>query len=212
MSTESPFDLKFTSREVTAWGGLALLKRMLDGMKFKQAVQSWDLPQPGSNRGYRPEQLIEQMIVSIWCGAARFVHADITRLDATLVRLFDWGQAAGHKAIVRLFQRFDQPRATRVQASSYRWLFDKLQLGPITLDVDSTVLTRWGCQIEGGSKGYNPKNKGRASHHPLLAFVADWRLVANFWLRPGNTASSNNIEGFLESTLANLGAEHVHHS
>jgi hypothetical protein len=111
----------------------------------------------------RPEQLIEQMIVSIWCGAARFAHADITRLDSTLVRLFDWGKAAGHKAIVRLFQRFDQPSATRVQSSSYRWLFDKLQLNPITLDVDSTVLTRWGSQQEGGAKGYNPKNKGRQS-------------------------------------------------
>lgn len=115
---------------------------MLDGMEFKQAVQSWGLPQPGSNRGYRPEQLIEQMIVSIWCGAARFAHADITRLDST-----------------------------RVQANSYRWLFDKLQLNPITLDVDSTVLTRWGRQIEGGAKGYNPKNKGRASHHPLMALA-----------------------------------------
>jgi hypothetical protein len=205
MSVEPPFDLKFTSREVTAWGGLALLKRMLDGMEFKAAVQSWNLPQPGSNRGYAPEQLIEQMIVSIWCGAARFAHADITRLDSTLVRLFGWGKAAGHRAIVRLFQRFKQSDATRVQTSSYRWLFDKLRLNPITLDVDSTVLTRWGNQIEGGAKGYNPKNKGRASHHPLLAFVADWRLVANFWLRPGNTASSNNIESFLASTLHKLG-------
>ena len=205
MEQESAFDLKFTSREVSAWGGLALLKRMVDGMGFGQALQSWQLPQPGSNRGYRPEQLIEQMIVSIWCGAARFAHADITRLDSTLVRLFDWGHAAGHKAIVRLFQRFDQAAATRVQTSSYRWLFDKLHLNPITLDVDSTVLTRWGGQIEGGAKGYNPKNKGRASHHPLMAFVADWRLVANFWLRPGNTASSNNIASFIESTLENLG-------
>ena len=205
MMQESAFDLKFTSREISAWGGLALLKRMLDGMGFGQALQSWQLPQPGSNRGYRPEQLIEQMIVSIWCGAARFAHADITRLDSTLVRLFDWGHAAGHKAIVRLFQRFDQASATRVQTSSYRWLFDKLRLDPITLDVDSTVLTRWGGQIEGGAKGYNPKHKGRASHHPLMAFVADWRLVANFWLRPGNTASSNNIASFIESTLENLG-------
>ena len=205
MNPASPFDLKFTSREVTAWGGLALLKRMLDGMAFKEAMQSWQLPPPGSNRGYQPQQLIEQMIVSIWCGAARFAHADITRLDSTLVRLFGWGHAAGHKAIVRLFQRFDQPSATRVQSSSYRWLFDKLRLNAITLDVDSTVLTRWGSQIEGGAKGYNPKHHGRASHHPLLAFVADWRLVANFWLRPGNTNSSNNVLSFIEATLENLG-------
>ena len=135
MPAAQPFDLKFTSREVTAWGGLALLKRMLDAMDFRAGVQSWDLPPPASNRGYAPVQPVEQMIVSIWCGATCFAHADITRLDAALVRLFDWVHAAGHKAIVRLFQRFDQP-------SSYRWLFDKLRLNPITLDVDSTVLTR----------------------------------------------------------------------
>ena len=209
MMTPDSFDVKFTSREVSAWGGLALLKRMLDGMDFKSAMQSWGLPKPGSNRGYAPGQLIEQMIVSIWCGAARFCHADITRLDSTLIRLFGWGRAAGHKAIVRLFQRFDQPSAMRVQMSSYQWLFNKLGLGAVTLDVDSSVLTRWGSQIEGGMKGYNPKHHGRASHHPLLAFVADWRLVANFWLRPGNTSSSNNVLAFIEATLANLGATTV---
>ena len=209
MKPYDPFDLKFSSREVTAWGGLALLKRMLDGMDFRSGVQSWQLPPPRSNRGYRPEQLIEQMIVSIWCGAARFAQADITRLDATLVRLFDWGKAAGHKAIVRLFQRFDQGDSSRVQSSSFRWLFDKLHLNAITLDVDSTVLTRWGTQIEGGAKGYNPKHHGRASHHPLLAFVADWRLIANFWLRPGNTSASNNALSFLQATLNNLGATKV---
>ena len=48
-------------------------------------------------------ELIEQMMVSIWCGSARFAHADITRMDATLVRLIDLGQAVRHKAIVRLF-------------------------------------------------------------------------------------------------------------
>ncbi|NJS35647.1 MAG: IS1380 family transposase [Brachymonas sp.] len=205
MTDFDAFDLKYTSREVTAWGGLALLKRMMDGMGLRGAIADWDLPAPGSNRGYAPVQLIEQMIVSIWCGAARFCHADITRLDATLTRLFDWPRAAGHKAIVRLFQRFSQADANRVAHSSYRWLFDKLSLNPITLDVDSTVMTRWGGQIEGASKGYNPKHHGRNSHHPLLAFVSDWRLVANLWLRPGSSHTANNALAFLEATLANLG-------
>jgi Transposase DDE domain group 1 len=209
MPATDAFDLKYTSREVTAWGGLALLKRMIDGMGLRQAIQSWDLPAPRSNRGYAPAQLVEQMIVSIWCGAARFVHADITRLDATLTRLFGWSRAAGHKAIVRLFQRFDQAAANRLHSSSYRWLFDKLSLNPITLDVDSTVMTRWGNQIEGASKGYNPKHHGRNSHHPLLAFVADWRLVANLWLRPGSSHTANNALSFLEATLANLGSTRV---
>ena len=109
---------------------------MLDGLGFKAVMQSWDLPQPGSNRGYGPERLIEQIIVSIWCEAARFVHADITRLDCTPIRLFGWSKAAGHKAIVRLFQRFDQASAKRVQLRRYQWLFSELGLGPVILNVD----------------------------------------------------------------------------
>ena len=203
------FDVKFTSREVSAWGGLALLKKMMDGMGVFQAIQSWQLPMPGSNRGYAPAQLLEQMMVSIWCGANRFVHSDITRLDKTLARLFGWSRVAEHKSIMRLFQRFDQSKATELQRNCFNWLFVKLNLNRITLDVDSTVITRWGQQIQGASKGYNPRNHGRNSHHPLIAFVADWRLVANFWLRPGSAYTTNNALSFIHATLDNLGPTKV---
>jgi hypothetical protein len=44
MLSAEHFDVKFTSREVSAWGGLALLKKMMDGMGVFQAIQSWQLP------------------------------------------------------------------------------------------------------------------------------------------------------------------------
>ena len=116
MINTDAFEIKFTSKEVSAWGGLSLLKKMMDGMGLQDAIRHWNLPTPGSNRGYDPVQLIEQMMVSIWTGANRFIHADITRLDTTLARIFGWEKVAGHKAIVRLFQRFDQPSATLTQA------------------------------------------------------------------------------------------------
>jgi methyl-accepting chemotaxis protein len=37
-----------------------------------------------------------------------------------------------------------------------------------------------------------------------LPVIAEARLVANFWLRAGDTHSANNILQFLESTLAHL--------
>jgi hypothetical protein len=52
----------FSDRAVTAWGGLALLKRILDSLGFREAVGNWGLPTPGSNRGYAPVQLIEHLI------------------------------------------------------------------------------------------------------------------------------------------------------
>ena len=70
------------------------MKRMLDSMNFHAARAQWDLPEPGSNRGYPPVQLIEQLLVSIWCGACRFTHLDVTRMDSTLTRLFGWTRVA----------------------------------------------------------------------------------------------------------------------
>jgi hypothetical protein len=185
------------------------MKRMLDSMGFRNALSGWGLPPPQSNRGYAPTQLIEQFIVSIWCGACRFAHAETVRMDSTLTRLFGWGRAAGHKAIMRLFGRFDMVTNERVQAEAYRWFFGKITaLKQVTLDVDSTVITRHGEQ-EGAARGYNPGKPGRPSHHPLLAFVAEARMVANFWLRPGNAHSANNVLQFLESTFAHLGDKTV---
>ncbi len=203
------FSVNFSDREVTAWGGLALLKRMLDSIGFRQAAAGWGLPAPGSNRGYAPVQLIEQFIVSIWCGACRFAHAETVRMDRTLVRLFGWARAAGHKAIMRLFARFDMLANERVQAQVYRWFFGKIgAIKRVTLDVDSTVIARCGRQ-QGAARGYNPQRHGRPSHHPLLAFVAEARMVANFWLRPGHAHSANNVVRFLESTLTHLGDKQV---
>jgi hypothetical protein len=74
-------------------------------------------------------------------------------------------------------------------------------VGPVTVDFDSTVITREGSQ-EGSAKGYNPNRRGRNSHHPLLAFVSQTRMVANAWLRPGNTAACSNCVEFMRETFA----------
>ncbi len=203
------FTVGFSDREVTARGGLSLLKQMLDRLQFREAFSRFGLPEASSNRGYAACQLIEQFIVSIWCGACRFSHAEIVRLDNVLCRLFGWSCAAEFKAIMRLFERFDMPTNERVQGNLYRWLFGHLpQMKLVTLDFDSTVVTRNGQQ-QGACRGYNPARSGRASHHPLLAFIADFRLIANFWLRPGNVHSANNVLQFLESTLVHLAGKTV---
>jgi hypothetical protein len=70
------------------------------------------------------------------------------------------------------------------------------------------VVTRYGSQ-QGVAWGDNPNKPGRGSHHPLLALVAEPRMVANAWLRPGNTGASSSAEHFLEETFGILGAGRV---
>lgn len=202
------FELRFTDKEITAWGGMGVMKRMLDHLGFDSALVASGLPQPGSNRGYRPEQLITQFMLSVWCGANRFEHGEVTRHDPVLKRLFGFKRMANFKAVMRLFRKFTQSTNESVMDSLYNWMFSQLSIEGITLDLDSTVMTRYGTQ-EGAVRGYNPARRGRASHHPLMAFVADTRMIANCWLRPGNSSSANNVQAFLSNTVHRLGGKHV---
>ena len=121
-----------------------------------------------------------------------------------LKRLFGYARMANFKAVMRLFNKFGQRTNEAVMDSLYRWLFGQIAIHGITLDLDSTVMTRYGSQ-DGAARGYNPAKRGRASHHPLMAFVADTRMIANCWLRPGNSHSSNNAQAFLANTVHRLG-------
>jgi hypothetical protein len=202
------FELRFSDKEITAWGGMALMKRMLDYLEFDTALSQAGLPIPGSNRGYAPEQLITQFMVSVWCGANRFEHGEVTRHDPVLKRIFGFSRMANFKAVMRLFSRFSQSTNEAVMDHLYRWMFDHISINGLTLDLDSTVMTRYGRQ-EGSAKGYNPSKRGRVSQHPLMAFVSETRMIANCWLRPGNTSSANNVQGFLINTRERLGNKHI---
>jgi hypothetical protein len=200
------FSLGFTDKQITPWAGMALVKRMLDHIGWDGALQRAQLPQPGSNRGYAAEQLVGQFMLSLWCGANRFEHLEVTRFDSVLGNIFGYGRMANYKALTRLLDKFDQACIARTFPGLYQHLFAQVGLQTLTLDLDSTVLCRYGQQ-QGAARGYNPSKRGRASHHPLMAFVADTRMLANVWLRPGNAHTANNAIAFLQSSI-----EHLEHS
>lgn len=198
------FDISFTNKEITPWGGMAFLKQMLKKIGFRELIDSnTDLPESKSNRGYKTSTIIEGFITSIWCGANRFMHTEVTRHDVALSKIFDWKEAPAQDTYKRFFSKFNQATNQKVSDYFYSWIFDNFKFNNFTLDIDSSVMTRYGAQ-EGAKKGYNPAKKGRPSHHPLIAFIADVKLVANMWLRSGNTSSANNFLSFLEDTLSKL--------
>lgn len=198
------FDISYTNKEITPWGGMVFLKQMLQKIGFREVIDSnLDLPQSGSNRGYKTSTIIEGFIASIWCGANRFLHTEVTRHDLTLGKIFDWKNTPGQDTYKRFFGKFNQATNQKVSDYFYSWIFDNFKFDNFTLDIDSSVMTRYGEQ-EGAKKGYNPAKRGRCSHHPLIAFIDDVKLVANMWLRSGDTSSANNFLSFLEDTLSKL--------
>ena len=197
------YDIKFVNKEITPFGGLSLFLKMLDRCHFDEQLVKSGIPSQGSNRGYNPVQIILGLFAGVWCGASRFGHLDIVRYDTALCNLLGWNRGAGHRAYQRYLNKFSQATNQRVFSELFSWFFSELVFDNYTLDFDSTVMVREGSQ-EGAAKGYNPKRPGRPSHHPLLAFVSDVRMIANYWLRPGNTSASTNCLSFLEDTLSRL--------
>jgi len=201
--------IEFTDKEITPWGGLVLLKNMLRHTGILQVINSCPgLPQPGSNRGYSPAIIAESFIASVWCGANRFLHTEVLRHDTPLGRIFEWKRTPGQDVYKRYFGKFTQKTNHEVFNHLFTWFFQQLRFTDYTIDFDSSVMTRYGKQ-EGAKRGYNPTKRGRASHHPLMAFIDDCNMVANCWLRSGNTSASGNFQGFIEETLVRLQNQHI---
>ena len=192
--------IEFSDKQVTPFGGMSLMKRFIDQTGIREALSEQNLPQPGSNRGYNPSQIVESFWLSIWTGASRYIHCDWLRYDKTLHSIFGWDEMPSQSTYSRFFGKFSQKRNTEVFPKMQHWFFNQLGVDNLTIDFDSTVITRYGEQ-QGSAKGYNPNKKGRNSHHPLMAFVSQTRMVANAWLRPGNTADSSSCKEFMEETF-----------
>ena len=195
----------YTDQKVTPWSGVVLLHNFSERSGLLSAIKTWSLPMPGSNRGYAPNQMIEQMLCSIWTGAGNYRQLDLTRLDPVLGEIFGWNKVAEHKAIERFLNRFDQEKSTEMMRNGYSWFFRNTLPVGVVVDVDSTALPRHGQQLEGAVRGYNPKYRGRPSHHPIIAMIAGSKMVANMWLRSGNSGTSNNLTAFLDQTQDHLG-------
>jgi hypothetical protein len=195
--------MEYSDQNVTPWGGMQEMKILLEKTGISKKMEEIGLPDKKSNNSISGISIIESFWVSIWIGCFRFSHTAVVRLDEVLRQIFGWNRVASGTTFGRFFKSFSESRSHQFFIDLYSWFFEQLQFDNYTLDVDSSVITRYGEQ-EGSKKGYNPTKRGRNSHHPLFAFVNDIRMVANCWNRSGNTSSSNNCINFLEETFAIL--------
>jgi len=198
---------RFTDKRYTAWGGLRVLEELLRQLKWTEALRAVPLPQPGSNRGHNPVVLVQAFLLTVWTGGGRFAHTALVRFDEALCAIFGLAGVPSVSTFTRFFRRFDRRQSDEVFGRLSRWFRAQVAPQTWTVDVDSSVLTRYGHQ-EGGARGYNPTRRGKRSHHPLLAFAAECRMVVTAWLRPGNTTDGANAENFLREVRATLEPRH----
>ncbi|RAP33179.1 hypothetical protein DID80_08210, partial [Candidatus Marinamargulisbacteria bacterium SCGC AAA071-K20] len=198
----------FTDKKLTPYGGFVLIAKYFEKIELKTALKGIMPVVYTSPNNIKPEDKIIGFMAVLLAGASRFSHmmylgnADVIRDMFGLERVSLVGSTT-----TRFFNKIRHMGQTN-DLSEKLWeylktliFFNKIESD--WLSFDSTVITRYGEQ-EGANKGYNPSKKGRASHHPLLAFLNKTRLVLTIWNRSGDVSSASNINAFFESAYARI--------
>ena len=100
---DADFDIRDTDRPITPFGGLTTLKNFYQNSGLQDVISYLPLPQPGSNRGYSPVDIIEGFLVSVILGARRLTHTGLLRHDKVVSEMFGWSKGIASEST---FSRF----------------------------------------------------------------------------------------------------------
>lgn len=197
--------IAFTKKLITPFAGVAaLIGKFLEQLNFKAWVEAnIGITETSPNAKGLYEKVLGQFL-TILVGGSRFSHMEWWRNgEEILYECFGvkWLPRAT-SVLTRFWNKVSQPLANGLAVAARRLVLQLMEKDGVVednLNFDSTVLVRYGKQ-EGAKKGYNPKKRGRPSHHPLLAFLGNGYVV-NVWNRSGDTASSEGILDFFKQTL-----------
>lgn len=189
---------EYTDKQVSPWGGVKYLQRTYTTSGIQNFVSKLELPKSGSNRGYNPSEIIEGFITSVVLGSRRLEHTGMLRMDEIIREIWGWKKGmASASTFSRFFSKFDVETNDKIFPSLMKYIIGLVPIKYHTIDIDSTVITRYGEQEE-AKKGYNPEKRGRPSHHPLMAFSDETKMVLNAWMRSGDSHSVTDMDRFLE--------------
>lgn len=202
--------IQFTNKPITAWGGLAtIVAKLLEVLEFRSWVESSIPIDERSNNAKGVYEKVLATFLTVLSGGERFSHLSwwshgieaikkafavewLPRASSTLTRF--WGKMCTQSLAEKLGEVARQLAITII---GWQGLLED------NLNLDSSVLIRYGNQ-EGAKRGYNPKKRGRPSHHPLLAFLGSGYVV-NVWNRSGDTGTGQGAVSFFHQTLILLG-------
>jgi len=202
--------ITFTWKPITAWGGIAtLIGKFLEGIGFQEWIEANIPISETSNNAKGIYAKILGQFLTVLTGGSRFQHVSWWgHGKEILLKTFKvaWLPQAS-SVMTRFWGKIDTQGKSEELGQRCRAFAQKLisweNVKADNLNLDSSVMTRYGNQ-QGAVKGYNPKKKGRPSHHPLLALLG-CGYVVNLWNRSGDSTSGQNAVGFFKQTVALLG-------
>jgi hypothetical protein len=201
---ESSIRISFTDQRLTAHGGMIVWSHFLHQRKFRASLAEHLPHQPTSPYAYEPTDVALGFCGGILSGADKLSRVAWLQSDPAIAQVLGVEAIASQPTLSRFFRKFTQKSATALSQlhSAAVYALPSLKEG-YTLDLDSWALLHEDGHQEGVVTGYT-KRGIKPCQRPLVAALAEAKLVANYWLRPGNTMCVNNAAQFLRQTCAQL--------
>jgi DDE family transposase len=196
-------EIQWTHKPVTPWGGMMLFSGVAQQVRLVSALREalpFRLTSPNATD---PVEIVLAFMAGVLAGSRRLAHIERLRGDQGLKTILGITRFVSDTTFSRFFQRFGARQVQEVFERLMRWQHSLISFSDNVLDLDSTVMERYGHQ-EGALLGYNSKKHRRPTHHPLIATLGHRPWVLHAWLRSGNTSSARGADAFLDETLALL--------
>jgi hypothetical protein len=140
------------------------------------------------------------------CEARKLTQVAYLRRDPLVPELLGITRVPSQTTLSRFFAQFGSAAVNlRCFRPLWYWCVQRLPSAKegYTLDLDSTRLLHEDSQREGVAVGYTKRGL-KPCLHPLLAVLAEVRLVVQLWLRPGNASCGSNAVAFFLDLWENL--------
>jgi len=185
--------------QATFWGYLAL-------SKVRELIAGVLPHRPTSNNAQPPVATALGFIAGIVAGADKLARIGQLRGDPVLPELLEIERLPSQSRLSRWLAIFDgAARNLRTFRALWHWVMEQLPSRPggYTLDLDSTALVHEDGHQQGVKVGHTRLGL-KPCLHPLLAVLAEPKVVVQFWQRAGNAHCASNLLSFTEELLSNL--------
>lgn len=202
---KSFFRLEFASQEITAFGGLELIRRYFRMIGFHHRVQSV-FARYGVGGDYRAIDMILVIVGLILVGGRRLDHLNYVCSDPMVKRFCGLLRLPRERSVSRWLKRFTQKslRAlAEINSEMVCEAIEKEKLGRLTLDIDGSVITT-GASVAWAFRGFNPHHRKEPSYYPILAHLAQTGHIVRVKNRPGNVHDSKGAVAFMRDLIEDL--------
>ena len=200
----SSMRIGFTDQRLTAYGGMAFWSSFLHKHRVRGLLPSF-LPQtPTSPNAFDPTDVALGLMGGIICGADKLSRVAYLRCDPALAEVLGIEAVASQSTLSRFLKGFDEA-ASEALNGLHQWAMGRLPSlrEGYTLDLDSWSLLHRDGHQEGICSGHTPIGL-KPCHRPLIACLAEPKLVAGFWLRNGNAQCTDQAPEFVSRLLEDL--------